>query len=127
MDTIAETAEKFGISKNALRYYEKEGLLNSVARDKNGIRSYSEKDLLEINKIVHLRKLGASLKEIKEFNFDEATVTSDILQKRIEFLERLDLKLQRNILEIKEQEVYLQKKMKRLKRIRKDLAKQETL
>lgn len=123
MYTIAETAEKFGISKNALRYYEKEGLLNPVTRNQNGICFYSEKDLLEINKIVHLRRLGASLKEIKEFNFDEETATSEIIQHRISFLEHLDLKLQQNILSIKEQEAYLQKKIKHLKSIEKDLSK----
>lgn len=123
MYTIAETAEKFGISKNALRYYEKEGLLNPVTRNQNGIRFYSEKDLLEINKIVHLRRLGASLKEIKEFNFDEENATSEIIQHRISFLEHLDRKLQQNILSIKEQEAYLQKKIKNLKNIEKELSK----
>ncbi len=40
--TIKQVSEKYSISEDTLRYYEKAGLILPVTR-KNGIRDYSEK------------------------------------------------------------------------------------
>ena len=40
---INEAAEHLGLSQRALKYYEKEGLLE-VRRDENGYRNYSTQD-----------------------------------------------------------------------------------
>lgn len=42
---IGDVAEKLGLSADALRYYERIGLLNRVSRDGAGIRLYNDKDL----------------------------------------------------------------------------------
>lgn len=47
--TIAEVSKKFGISSTTLRYYEKIGLMNPVAKNISGHRDYQEPDLRRIN------------------------------------------------------------------------------
>ena len=47
---INEAAEQLGLSQRALKYYEKEGLLE-VRRDENGYRNYSAQDLERLKKI----------------------------------------------------------------------------
>lgn len=49
-----------------LRYYEKEGLLKPVYVDLNtGYRYYEASQLVEISKIISLRQIGLSIKDIK--------------------------------------------------------------
>ena len=42
--TISEVSQKYGISADTLRYYEKAGLIPPVNRKENGIRDYTETD-----------------------------------------------------------------------------------
>lgn len=42
--TITEVSEKFGLSQDTLRYYERIGLIPNVSRNKSGIRDYTEED-----------------------------------------------------------------------------------
>ena len=53
--SISEAAKKAGITASTIRYYEKEGLLPSIKRDKNGIRSITDDDLQHL-KIVECLK-----------------------------------------------------------------------
>ena len=49
-----------------LRYYEKEGLLKPICVDLNtGYRYYDTKQLVELSKIISLRQIGLSIKDIK--------------------------------------------------------------
>lgn len=51
----------------ALRYYEKEGLLKPVFIDPNtGYRFYETSQLIDVSKIVSLRQIGLSIKDIKK-------------------------------------------------------------
>ena len=43
--TIKEVSEKFKISQDTLRYYERVGLIPPVSRTASGIRNYQESDL----------------------------------------------------------------------------------
>ena len=50
-----------------LRYYEKEGLLKPVYVDLNtGYRYYETSQLIIISKIISLRQIGLSIKDIKD-------------------------------------------------------------
>ena len=42
---ISEVAEKFDLTTDTLRYYEREGLIGPIAKGNNGIRNYTEEDL----------------------------------------------------------------------------------
>lgn len=60
---INEVEERVGVSKVNIRFYEKQGLLNP-ARGSNGYRVYGEEDILVLQQIVILRKLGLSVEQI---------------------------------------------------------------
>lgn len=67
MYTIKKVSKIMNISTYTLRYYEKIGLLEFVKRDKNGIRQFSESDLLTLNTIHRLKDTGMPLHEIKHY------------------------------------------------------------
>ena len=64
--TRKEAARKLGIGIETLRYYEKLGLIVKPGRALNGYRVYSEKDISSIDHILHIKKYGFSLGEIKK-------------------------------------------------------------
>jgi DNA-binding transcriptional MerR regulator len=64
--SIGEFSEIVGVSEHTLRYYEKEGLIK-VNRDENNVRVYSDKDKLWVETLLHLKKSGMSLKDMKQF------------------------------------------------------------
>lgn len=69
-----------------LRYYEKEGLLKPVYVDLNtGYRYYDTSQLMEISKIISLRQIGLSIKDIK--NILNGYNMVEILNKRKKELE----------------------------------------
>ena len=56
--TIAQVSQKYGISADTLRYYERIGLLPPVGRTKSGIRDYTEEDCNWVNFIKCMRSAG---------------------------------------------------------------------
>ncbi|MDC0661032.1 MerR family transcriptional regulator [Marinobacter sp. SS21] len=69
MDTIMRIAElerRTGVNRHTLRYYEKEGLLQEVARRGNNYRDYPEQAVQRVGMLRQLKELGFSLKEIRQ-------------------------------------------------------------
>lgn len=64
---IAEAAEKYGLSKETLRYYERIGLIPTVARDKNGVRNYGESDCAWIEFIKCMRSAGLPIETLVKY------------------------------------------------------------
>lgn len=62
--TSKEMEARSGVAKANIRYYEAEGLL-TPQREKNGYRDYSEQDLVVLEKIKLLRRLGVTVEELK--------------------------------------------------------------
>ena len=86
--TIGEAAEKTGITASTLRYYEKEGLLPNIKRDKNGIRSFCDEDLERLRIIECLKATGMPIKDIRKF-IDLCAEGDNSLQERYSlFLDR---------------------------------------
>lgn len=69
MYNIGEVAKMLNISISTLRYYDKEGLLLDLKRDKSGIRKFSVKNIQALKVIECLKKSGLQIKEIKEFMY----------------------------------------------------------
>lgn len=67
MYTIKEVSKIMGISAYTLRYYEKISLLEFVKRDKNGVRQFTDSDLLTLNTIYRLKDTGTPLQKIKHY------------------------------------------------------------
>ena len=85
--TIDQAAERMGISKHTLRYYEREGLLPPIAKAQNGHRRYSEDDLGWVKFLQLLRATGMPIREMK--SFVALTWAGDhTIAQRVEVLER---------------------------------------
>ena len=84
--TIKEVAEKFGLTNDTLRYYEKVGLIGPVKKNKSGIRDYSEGDLNRIEFIKCMRSAGLSIEVLKKYVdlFDEGADTVGERRKLLE-------------------------------------------
>lgn len=61
---IGETSKRLGMSADTLRYYEKIGLLPSVARNASGLRIYVDKDISRLNFIRRAQRMRFTLTEI---------------------------------------------------------------
>jgi DNA-binding transcriptional MerR regulator len=64
--TIAEMAERTGVSAHTLRYYERIGLL-SVARDTTGHRVYSAGDYARVVFLNRLRMAGMTIRDLQRY------------------------------------------------------------
>lgn len=63
---IGEIADFFGISRKAIRLYEKKGIMKPVKVDAaNGYRYYSAEQVQQLNALLELKAMGFSLDEIK--------------------------------------------------------------
>ena len=65
--TIAEVGEKYGLSTDTLRYYERIGLIAPVPRTKSGIRNYGEIDCLAVDFIKRMRGAGVAIEALVEY------------------------------------------------------------
>jgi MerR family Zn(II)-responsive transcriptional regulator of zntA len=66
MIRIGELAKRCGVTTEALRFYEKNGLIKPATRNESGYRFYSDESEKEIQFILKSKSLGLSLDEIKE-------------------------------------------------------------
>src|SRR5215469_16143075 len=65
--TIAEVAERTGLTRYTLRYYERDGLMLGVGRAGSGHRRYSERDLGWLELITKLRATGMPVREVRRY------------------------------------------------------------
>jgi DNA-binding transcriptional MerR regulator len=65
--TIAETAEKYGLTTDTLRYYERIGLIPPIRRSKGGIRDYGEIDHQVIGFVKRMRQAGIPVETLIEY------------------------------------------------------------
>ena len=65
--TIAEVSEKYQISADTLRYYEKEGLIPYISRTEGGVRNYTEEDCARIGFVKCMRSAGLSIEVLKQY------------------------------------------------------------
>lgn len=64
--TIGQVAKQTGISTDAIRLYERNGLLKEPERTRSGYRCYRQADIRRIVFIKRAKAMGFTLKEIKE-------------------------------------------------------------
>lgn len=77
---IGEMADFFGISRKAMRLYEKKGIIKPVKVDaENGYRYYSAEQIQQLNALLELKALGFSLDEIKMI-IDGKTAKTPLLE-----------------------------------------------
>ena len=64
---IAEVSERYGLSADTLRYYERVGLIPPVTRNDGGIRDYNELDLRRVDFIKCMRSAGLPIEVLIEY------------------------------------------------------------
>ena len=72
---IGDVAQMVGLSRDALRFYEKKGVISTRKKD-NGYRCYSEDDIYKLMYILYHRKMNASLEVIEELMSGKNSVSA---------------------------------------------------
>lgn len=81
---INEAAEKVGMTKRAIKYYEEQGLL-TVSKDENGYRNYTEEDIRILKNVSLYRKLGIGIKDIRHIlTTGDQSILLKIYQEKLE-------------------------------------------
>lgn len=110
--TIKEVSEKYHLSQDTLRYYERVGMIPPVTRTSGGIRNYTTEDLSWVELALCMRSAGlpveAMIEYVKLSQMGDSTFTArlQLLQEQKEVLlaqrrqidttlERLDYKISR--------------------------------
>lgn len=80
---IGEIADFFGVSRKAMRLYEKKGIIKPVEVDaENGYRYYSAEQVQQLNALLELKAMGFSLDEIKKVI--DGKTTKELLLKMLQ-------------------------------------------
>ncbi len=80
---IAEVSEKYDLSQDTLRYYERVGLIPRVNRNKSGIRDYTEEDCRWVEYIKCMRGVGLPVETLIKYVelFQQGDETMDARKK----------------------------------------------
>ena len=103
--TIKEVSEKYDISQDTLRYYERVGMIPKVNRTAGGIRDYQESDLGWVELAICMRGAGlpveVMIEYVKLFQEGDSTIPArlELLTEQRESLleqrKQLDITLKR--------------------------------
>lgn len=124
--TIAEVCERFELTQDTLRYYEKIGLIPTIQRKASGIRNYTEEDCKWIEFIKCMRSAGLSIEFLSEYVklfkegdstlekrrsllIDQRTLLTERMHEMQITLDRLDRKVERYDTLVLEKEKYLKR------------------
>jgi DNA-binding transcriptional MerR regulator len=126
---IAEVGERYGISLDTLRYYERIGLIPPVHRNEGGIRDYNDLDLRRVEFIKCMRSAGLPIEVLIEYmglvqqgdgtigarkeilkeqrellaaRMNELQKTLDILDRKLDVYENAVLKKEKEMTQIEE-------------------------
>jgi len=108
--TVAQMAAATGVSAHTLRYYEKAGLIESVARNAGNQRRYSAADIEWLKFLLRLRETGmpiAQMREYSELRADGAKTTAA----RLSLLEAHQARLHEQIALLRQHEKALAAKI----------------
>ncbi len=62
---ISQAAQATGLTSKSIRFYESKGVISPTARNNNGYRIYSERNIEELQLVVRAREAGFNLEECK--------------------------------------------------------------
>lgn len=101
MFSIKEISEKLGYPASTIRYYEKEGLLPNIQRDKFGNRLFNQQDLSWIRLMTCFRATGMKISELRKI-VDLALQGESTIEQRKEMLINHQKELTRRQTELNE-------------------------
>lgn len=103
MITISALARRSGLSRSALLYYDRLGLLKPLTRSRSGYRLYSLSEADRLEQICLYRKMGIPLRDMKKMlQAPEGNASVIILQRRLRMLDSEIANLRRQQREIME-------------------------
>jgi DNA-binding transcriptional MerR regulator len=108
MYTIGQVAKKYALSRSALIYYDRIGVLTPSGRSESNYRLYSEGDLKKMDRIQLFRRTGLSLDSIALLLGSESSDLSSTLEARLSAINKEIQKLhdqQKVILRVLENEI----------------------
>lgn len=95
--TINEVCEKYDITPDTLRYYERVGVIPEVNRTKSGIRDFTEEDIKWVENAVCMRSAGVPvemlIEYVKLFQEGDSTITARrnlLIEARVKVQKNLD-------------------------------------
>lgn len=108
--TIHEVAKKLNVTQDTLRFYERNGLLGNIARDKSGYRNYTEQDLKRIEFVKCMRSAELSIEVLRKYMalYDQGEDTGEerkqllieqkkLLDQKIETMQQASQRLEKKI------------------------------
>ncbi|HUN45039.1 MAG TPA: Cu(I)-responsive transcriptional regulator [Stellaceae bacterium] len=93
---IGAVSEATGLPAKTIRYYESIGLVEPAERSTGNYRLYGERDILTLRFIERARRLGFSLKEVKELMalwHDRQRASADVRRLAESQMRRIDERL----------------------------------
>lgn len=94
--TLGQMAEKYGIGREGIRFYERQGLLPEPKRNSSGYRIYDEFSMKTLSFILNAKEIGFTLAEIKELlslRVAKATNCSNVKEKALKKIRESDAKI----------------------------------
>ena len=95
--TIGEVSEKYGLTTDTLRYYERIGLIPYVPRKKNGIRDYDDNSCKWVEFVKCMREAGVQIEALIEFvelqqceNVDNERLMEILKDQRKKLIEKME-------------------------------------
>ena len=95
--TIAEVSEKYGLTQDTLRYYERVGLIPKVNRTKSGIRNYTDESCKWIELAKCMRSAGIPIENLIEYcaltQQGDSTIVARkelLIEERTKLLEKME-------------------------------------
>ncbi|MFC6180598.1 MerR family transcriptional regulator [Lactiplantibacillus daowaiensis] len=104
--TIGQVADKLGLTVEAIRYYDRAGLLPFVKRDSGGRRQFTEDNMQLMQMILDLKRAGVPIKDIAYF-VSWRMDGDDSLQDRYDFLNQHEKVLETEIQKLQSSLDYL--------------------
>jgi DNA-binding transcriptional MerR regulator len=97
--TVGELSKLSGATIRTIQYYDKINLLEAKRDEKKNLRYYSKADLMTLQQILFYKRLGFSLKEIKNhlINFDDAADIKHILKNQADILFQQEMEIKLNL------------------------------
>ncbi len=105
-----QVADKTGFSLDTLRYYERIGLLDGVARTPGGQRSFSDDDVAWLGILRCLRNTGMPIARM--LRFADLARDDDTVPERIDLLEEHDRAVGERIAELVAQREHIREKIR---------------
>jgi len=96
MMTIGQVSAATGVSKDTLRYYEREGLLPRAPKAANGYRHYDSEALRRVRFIKHAQHVGFTLEEVRflmQLKRDSCACCRDVRTVAVEKQQELERKI----------------------------------